>query len=176
MRSRRRIGGSSFQAWHVEHVRERDDLEGVAAGRTARRVHPVDVPRQQGDELGPEPGHLFRGDEHGRLDGIGHVPHQPRILRPDQLEPADAGEVLLEEHLLQRSGRRRDRRVVGLPVDRQADVHQPPGPLPAVPAAGLLDEAEPGQHPQVVGARGGGLTHHVARLRRGHRARQSDRF
>jgi hypothetical protein len=111
------MGGSRVKAWHVEHVRERDDLEGVAARGTPRRVHPVDVPRQQGDELRSQPGHLFRGDEHGRLNGAGHVPHLPREPRPDQVEAADVGDELLQDNLLQRTGRRGDRRVVGLPVE-----------------------------------------------------------
>jgi len=157
-------------------VRERDDLEGVAARGPPCRIHPVDVPRKQRDEFRAQFGHLFRGDEHGRLHRVGHVPHVLRVPRPDQVEAADIGDEFLEEHLLQGPGRRGDRRIAGIGVDRQADIREPPGPLPAASAASLLDEAEPGQHPQVVSARGGGLAHHVTRLRRGHRPCQSDRL
>jgi hypothetical protein len=157
-------------------VGERDDLEGVAVRGPSRRVQPADVPGQQRDELRTQLAELFRRREEDRLDGPGDVSYFLGIPGAGQLEAADGGHEPLEERLRQGRGRPGERRVLRVLVEGEPGGHQPPRPLSPVPAAGLLDEAEPGEHPQVIGARGRALADHPARLRRGHRPSQSDRL
>jgi hypothetical protein len=160
----------------VQDVREDDDFEGVAARRAAGGVEPVDVPGQQGEQFRAQRGHLLRGREGDRLHGVGHLPHRRRVPGAGESEAADLGDEPLEEHVLDRGARPRERRVTGVGVEGEPGRHQPPRPLPAAPAARLLDEAEPGERPQMVGACGGGLAYHRAGLRRGHRPGKSDRL